>query len=171
MSANATKRAKFPIFPRTDKRLLGTWKSDKKRTFAEWNWGKCVSPKRKARLKSFFGKLEITYTRTKVISVLRHRKWEQARKYAVLANDDASVAIVQFGKMEVKDRRGYDLANLEFLENFSRNRKLSTSILIKSIFGFHLETEETENSSGRFEVQLEDPTWRRIALFPPAILC
>jgi hypothetical protein len=111
-------KSDLPHFPKIDKRLLGTWKSDKRRTFAEWNWKKNTPPKKREKLKSFFGKLEITYTRTRVISALRHRKWEQTRRYAVLATDDTSVAIVQFGKTEVKDRRRYDLANLEFLEEF-----------------------------------------------------
>ena len=116
MSANATTRTKFPVFPKIDKRLLGTWKSDKRRTFAEWNWKKGTPPQKKAKLKSFFGKLEITYTCTKVISVLRHRQWERARRYAVLATDDTSVVLVQFGKMEIKGRRRYDLVNLQILE-------------------------------------------------------
>jgi hypothetical protein len=69
------KRLGFPHFPKTDERLLGTWKSDKRRTFAEWNWKNNTSAKKKARLKAFFGKLEVTYTRANVISLLRHRKW------------------------------------------------------------------------------------------------
>jgi hypothetical protein len=109
-------KSELPRFPGADKRLLGTWKSDKRRTFAEWNWKKNTSPKKKAQLKSFFGNLEITYTRTKVVSVLRYRKWAQARRYAVLATDDTSVVIVRFGKAEVKDRQKYDLDNLKILE-------------------------------------------------------
>jgi hypothetical protein len=109
---------------KTDKRLLGTWKSDARRTFADWNWKKNTSPKRKARLKSFFGKLEITYTCTKVISKLRYRRWEQARRYAVIGMDEEIVAIVLFGKLEIRNREKYDSSNLELVDQFNREDKI-----------------------------------------------
>jgi hypothetical protein len=105
-----------PRFPKTDKRLLGVWKSDRKRTFRDWVWTKIISPKRKHRFKLLFGKLEITYTRTKVISSLRYRKWEQSRRYVTLASDEDSVALLQFGEIEIKNRRKYDSANLKFVK-------------------------------------------------------
>lgn len=106
-----------PVFHKTDRRLLGTWKSDRVRTFKEWSWIKKLSPQKQARFKTFFGKLEITYTRTKVISCLRYRKWEQASRYQVVASDETSVAIVQFGKLQIKNRRRYDPENLKFAES------------------------------------------------------
>jgi hypothetical protein len=107
----AKKESAVPRFPKTDKRLLGTWKSDRRRTFAEWNWKKNTSPKRRARLQSLFGKLEVTYTRTKVFCHLPDRnpfkfdlrKWETCQRYAVLGVDETTVAIVQFGELEIKD--------------------------------------------------------------------
>lgn len=63
-----------------------------------------------------FGNLEINYTRTKIIMILRYRKWEQARGYEVLASDESSVAIVQFGKMEIKNRKKYDSEYLKLVE-------------------------------------------------------
>jgi hypothetical protein len=105
-----------PKFPKFDKRLLGVWKSDKKRTFQEWRWVKPLPLKKKKRFKSIFGKLEVTYARAKVISTLRHRKWEQARRYVILGIDDESVAILQFGEIEIKNRRKYDSANLKFVK-------------------------------------------------------
>jgi hypothetical protein len=61
-----------------------------------------MSLAKKARFLAIFGKLEITFTRTKVISLLPHRKWEESRRYALLGCDKTSVAIVEFGKWELK---------------------------------------------------------------------
>ena len=105
-----------PSFPKTEKRLLGTWKSDKRRTFAEWSWAKKLTPKKKEWFKSIFGKLEINYGRTKVISRLRHRRWEQSRRYVVLGSDENSVAIVNFGRLEIKNRRKYSPLGLEIVD-------------------------------------------------------
>jgi hypothetical protein len=108
-----------PQFPKTDKRLLGTWKSDKRRTFLEWNWKKNSSPKRKARVKSLFGKWEFTYTRTKVISLNRHLSCEWSRCYRILGVDDSCVAIVLFGELEFKHPSKYWAEGLEILREFS----------------------------------------------------
>lgn len=54
--------------PRTDRRLLGTWKSDSRQTMKEWTWTKRPSVAKRRKLRAIFGKLEITYTRTKIIS-------------------------------------------------------------------------------------------------------
>jgi hypothetical protein len=116
MSTLSKAKSVLPQFPKTDKRLLGIWKSDKRRTFAEWNWKRKISSQKKAKIRSLFGKLEVTYTRTKVISVLPHRDWGQARRYAMLAMDDTSVAIVKFGEIEIMNRRKYDPENLKMVE-------------------------------------------------------
>ena len=107
---------KNPVFPKFDKRLLGTWKSDRARTFKEWLWSKKKSPRKKKWFQSLFGKLEVTYARTKVISTLRYRKWEQASRYKVVATDQTSVAIVRFGPLEIKNRGKYDPENLKLAE-------------------------------------------------------
>lgn len=99
-----------------DKRLLGSWKSDARQTFAEWNWGKKATPEKRARFKALFGKLEITYTRNKVISKLAYRGWEQSQSYTVLGADCGSVAIRRFGMLHIKNRSKYDLVNLQLLE-------------------------------------------------------
>jgi hypothetical protein len=108
-----------PQFPKTDKRLLGTWKTDKRRTFLKWNWSKDSSPKRKAHIKSLFGKWEFTYTRTKVISLNRPRKWESSRHYRILGADDSCVAIVEFGELEVKHPSKYWAEGLEMVKEFT----------------------------------------------------
>jgi len=106
-----------PRFPKWDNRLLGVWKSDRERTFKEWTWTKRLTQKKKKWFKSIFGKLEITYVRGKVIHTLRHRHWEQSRRYLIAATDEKSVAIVQYGKLNIKNRRKYDRINLEILES------------------------------------------------------
>ena len=102
-----------PKWPKTDSRLLGTWKSDRRRTFAEWSWGENVSPKKKEKLKSLFGKLLITYTRSRIIWNLPHRKWVNSRRYTILGTDEASVAIVVSGELYIKDPKKYDRFNLQ----------------------------------------------------------
>jgi hypothetical protein len=132
-------KSELPRFPKVDKRLLGTWKSDKRRTFAEWNWKRNTSPKKKAKLKAFFGKQEITYTRTKVITVLPHRKSEWARRYAVLATDDTSVAIVQFGKINFKNRQKYNPENLKMVDEiFGSKPRIQQINFDKNYFWFLL---------------------------------
>ena len=100
-----------------DRRLLGSWKSDAKRTFADWSWKKGTTSVGKARLKSLFGKLEITYTRNRIISRLPHLQWEEAQRYTMLGTDAESAAIVIFGKHKIKDRKKYDPLNLAILED------------------------------------------------------
>jgi len=110
-----------PRFPKTDKRLLGVWKSDKRRTFAEWNWKTRTPPWKKARLKSFFGKAEITYTRNMVHSKLPHRNFEHARQYTILGLDETSVAEVEFGELQIKNRHKYWGEGLKIIkEHFSK---------------------------------------------------
>ena len=108
-----------------DKRLLGTWKSDARRTFAEWVWNKGTTATKRTRVKSLFGKLEMTYTRTEVISRLRDCQWEQLQRYAVIGADNESVAIVTFGKLKIRDRKRYDPLNLAILEEtFSPDQRI-----------------------------------------------
>lgn len=108
---------KPPHSPKIDKRLLDTWKSDARRTFAEWNWKRNTTATKRARFKSFFGKLEITYTRNRIISKFPQQQWEQSQRYAVLGTDKNSVAIVIFGKLKIKNRKRYDPLNLAILED------------------------------------------------------
>jgi hypothetical protein len=116
MSARAKAKFKIPGFLKADARLIGTWKSDRKRTFAEWNWKKDTPPKKRKLLKSFFGKCEITYTRNRVVKRIPQRDFETSQRYAVLATDEASVAILVFGGLEIKNRRKYWLGGVEIVE-------------------------------------------------------
>ena len=107
---------KPPRFPKTDRRLVGTWKSDAARTLAEWKWGKKPSLKAQRSLEALFGKLEISYSRHKVVSVLPDRRWKQSRRYKVLGVDEKSVAIVQYGKLEIEGHEKYWQEGLRMIE-------------------------------------------------------
>ena len=75
-----------------------------------------MPPEKKKQVQACFGNLEISYARTKIIMTLRYRKWEQARRYKVVAADETSVAIVQFGEMGIKNREKYDPEHLKLVE-------------------------------------------------------
>ena len=107
-----------PTFPKTDNRLLGTWKSDARRTFADWNWKKGTSPQKKADLKSIFGKLIVTFTRTKTRADLPHHEWQSSRRYSVLGADETSVAIIEFGEPEIKNEQRYWAEGVKIAKEF-----------------------------------------------------
>jgi len=76
---------------KTDKRLLGTWRSDGRRTVREWRFRPGISRKKRDKFLSIFGKLTVTYT-------ARFRRWvmddyRNRHRYQVLASDSRSVAI------------------------------------------------------------------------------
>ena len=95
-------------FPKVDKRLLGTWKLDEKKTLKEWTWKRRITPRKKKRFGEILGKSAVTYTRTKVIFTKKETGWHSERHYVVAAADETSVAIVQFGETKIKNRRKYD---------------------------------------------------------------
>src|SRR5688572_24521508 len=72
-----------------DKRLLGTWKSDKTRTFAEYAFRRGVPANRRKRIMALFGKLTVTYKRSRVYTNLNG--FETRARYKVLAKDSESV--------------------------------------------------------------------------------
>ena len=75
-----------------DSRLLGTWKSDARRTLKELRLRRDMTAKRLAWFRKAFGKLELRFTRERMYSELRgSREWV---RYRVAAKDDDSVAVV-----------------------------------------------------------------------------
>lgn len=82
MPARATK---------TDKRLLGTWRSDRRRTVAEWRFAKRPTPERRRKFLAIFGRLRLTYTRRCIHGVLGDYRF--THPYEVLAVDSDTVAI------------------------------------------------------------------------------
>jgi hypothetical protein len=74
-----------------DKRLLGTWRSDRRRTLRELQLPRYVQRKTQKPLRALFGKLRLTYTRSHVHYGMDD--WQAVRPYKVLATDSRSVAI------------------------------------------------------------------------------
>jgi hypothetical protein len=74
-----------------DKRLLGTWQSDRGRTLAEWRFGKRLTPQKRQKFLAIFGKLRITYTPTRIHG--SYGDYQFTQRYEVLAMDSDSVAI------------------------------------------------------------------------------
>lgn len=72
-------------------RLLGDWKSDRRRTMAEWKWSPRTTAKKKQFVTSLFGHLKLRYTRKYVYSDYQGTKDRQP--YEVLGCDSFSIAI------------------------------------------------------------------------------
>jgi len=75
----------------TDKRLLGTWRTDRGRTVAEWRFSKRLTPQKRRKFLAIFGKLRVTYTRTRIRGIYEDYRFTQ--RYEVVAMDSDSVAI------------------------------------------------------------------------------
>jgi len=75
-----------------DSRLIGTWKSDGRRTAKEIAARGDVPASKKAKLRRFFGKLVLRYTRTRCYSQCEDHA--SANRYAVVAKDAWSVTLV-----------------------------------------------------------------------------
>ena len=76
---------------KTDKRLLGTWQSDRRRTLKELRFRPGLKRKHREYLRATFGYLRLKYTRRQIYGVLRDYRYTQP--YEVLASDADSVAI------------------------------------------------------------------------------
>jgi len=77
--------------PITDKRLLGTWRSDRRFTLKDWVWRRGWSAQKRKKFASIFGHFTIRYTRFRFYTDYRGSK--EIKKYEVVAMDSDSVAI------------------------------------------------------------------------------
>jgi hypothetical protein len=75
-----------------DRRLLGLWKSDARRTRRDLRARRDIGPKTQRVLSRLFGRLELRYTRTRCHSTLDGSTF--IAPYVVVAKDASSVAIV-----------------------------------------------------------------------------
>jgi hypothetical protein len=75
-----------------DSRLVGTWRSDARRTTKEIDAWNDIPAQRKKKLKKLFGKLQLRFTRTRCYMTLDGST--DSRRFEVLAKDDATVAIL-----------------------------------------------------------------------------
>ena len=92
-SGRSTRGRRVKRVPETpvDRRLLGTWRSDKRQTFKEWLWRPGTPAGRKRKLKNLFGKLKVRFTRQRIQMTLPG--WKYVGPYEVLGSDSDSVAI------------------------------------------------------------------------------
>lgn len=75
-----------------DRRLLGTWRSDKERTLALWKHQKKLAPETRERFDNIFGKFTLRFTETHIFTEFEGTK--DTVPYSVVASDSSSVLIV-----------------------------------------------------------------------------
>lgn len=80
-----------PTQPKSDSRLLGTWQSDRRRTFRHWKPKPGCRPVALRRFKAMFGELVVRWTRKRCYSELG--EFRSADPYEVVARDSSSVVI------------------------------------------------------------------------------
>lgn len=75
-----------------DSRLIGTWRSDARKTALEIAARRDISAAQKKKLQKLFGKLELRYTPTHCYSFLNGTV--SVNRYVVVAKDTSSVVLV-----------------------------------------------------------------------------
>ncbi len=94
----------------TDKRLIGTWKSNTRRTMREIRNHRHIPEEDHKKLRSLFGKLQIRYTKTRAyITDVDGSK--SVEPYTVVAKDLTSVAILA---PDVFDEEEQEIAHIHF---------------------------------------------------------
>lgn len=83
-----------------DSRLIGTWKSDGRKTAKEIAAQRDILPTKKVKLRRFFGKLELHYTESRCYSRLGN--YASVNRYTVVAKDAWSAALVVFNPIAGK---------------------------------------------------------------------
>jgi hypothetical protein len=84
-----------------DLRLIGTWRSDARRTSSEIAARRDIPSSKKSTLRRLFGKLELRYSRTHCRSQLG--TFVTVNRYTVVAKDSSSVAVVSEGPIAEKE--------------------------------------------------------------------
>ncbi len=75
-----------------DSRLLGTWRSDARKTDREIAARRDIPASRRVRLRQLFGKLVLRYTKSRCYATLGGET--EVNRYSVVAKDQSSVAVV-----------------------------------------------------------------------------
>ena len=88
------------IHAKTDRRLLGTWRSDKDRTAGLWRYKTELDAEKTAKFESIFGKLTKRFTPTFAYSEYDTEKTKS--KYRVLGSDHSSVVVAYMEKEGVE---------------------------------------------------------------------
>ena len=76
---------------KTDRRLHGTWRSDKERTVALWKYTKDISDENRQKFEAIFGKLTWRVTHRRWEAEFEDQKW--GGPYSVIAADKRSVVV------------------------------------------------------------------------------
>lgn len=81
---------------KTDRRLLGTWRSDKEKTTALWKYTKEISNEDRQKFEAIFGKLTWRITSRRWEAEFEDQKW--GGPYSVIAADKRSVVVSHPGE-------------------------------------------------------------------------
>jgi hypothetical protein len=88
-----------------DSRLVGVWKSGRRRTFRNYKPNPGLSPIKFRRFQSIFGKLIIKWGRGSYVTDFNGDRVREP--YAVIASDDQSVVVQTLDKLSGKLRLQY----------------------------------------------------------------
>jgi len=77
-----------------DKRLLGTWQSDRRLTFRHYVLPKTMTAAKRRRYKSLFGRLVVRWTARFCYTQLDESKWKD--RYELIDRDSVSVVVRAF---------------------------------------------------------------------------
>lgn len=85
-----------------DERLIGTWRSDRRRTLSEWVDARRPTPKLRKVTADIFGHLTLRFTKSRLYSDFKG--YRDVQEYTVVASDSDSVAIVHWDSL-LEERR------------------------------------------------------------------
>lgn len=85
-----------------DRRLVGTWKSDRRMTFREYRPRRPLTPEKLKKLKSLFGKLVIRWGYRKVETELTG--YRDKGEYKILGVDSDGVVVQIYCKLYEEER-------------------------------------------------------------------
>ena len=94
-----------------DSRLVGTWRSDARKTCIEIAARRDMRLAKNRKLATLFGKLELRYTRR--LRYSRFEDHESVSAYQVVAKDEYSVALVTFDPLA-----GRQIVHIHFEGNY-----------------------------------------------------
>ena len=92
-------------------RLIGTWRSDAKKTAREIHARNDIPLSKKSKLKKLMGKLELRYTRNRCYAKLGDEITPM--RFSVVARDETSVAIVTVGPI-----LGREIVHIHFEDKY-----------------------------------------------------
>lgn len=83
-----------------DSRLIGTWRSDGRKTAKEIAARRDLPANKTIKLRGLFGKLELRYTASHCYA--RLGDYVSVNRYTVVAKDERSAALIVFNRLEGK---------------------------------------------------------------------